>query len=66
MRQIDEVIAWLLEGAPYIVYRTRRDLLDLAEDQPQVSAARRVMLAESPVQSLIIVLPVDGGASIGF
>lgn len=46
-------IDWLLEGEPYIEYRTRRDLLGQVEDEPQVYSARRSMLASLPVQNLI-------------
>ncbi len=46
-------IDWLLQGEPYIVYRTRRDLLGQAEDHPQVIAARQAMLAQAPVQALV-------------
>ena len=46
-------IDWLLEGEPYIEYRTRCDLLGQAELDPQVQAARGDMLASSPVQTLV-------------
>ena len=46
-------IDWLLEGEPWIVYRTRRDLLEQAEDDPQVVAARQAMLANPQVQALV-------------
>ncbi len=53
MEQENSTLAWLLEGAPYIEYRTRRDLLDQPEDDPQVAAARRAMLADPQVQGLV-------------
>jgi hypothetical protein len=46
-------VAWLLEGAPYIRYRTRRDLSGLPEDDPQVAADRHAMLADPAVQEII-------------
>ena len=53
MEPTNDTITWLLEGAPYIEYRTRRDLLDQPEDDPRVAAARRVMLEDPQVQGLI-------------
>ncbi len=53
MEQTNETTTWLLEGAAYVEYRTRRDLLDQPEDDPQVAAARRSMLADPLVQALI-------------
>ncbi len=44
---------WLLEGEPWIVYRTRRDLLGQSEDDPQVKSARNAMLASAQVQNLV-------------
>jgi len=46
-------IDWLLEGEPFVQYRTRRDLLGEAEHEPPVEAARRAMLASLPVQNLV-------------
>lgn len=46
-------IDWLLEGDPWIVYRTRRDLLDQPEDDPAVRAARAAMLADARVDALL-------------
>jgi len=48
-----EPTAWLLEGPPWVQYRTRLDLLHQPEDHPQVLAARQAMLDSSPVQSLL-------------
>lgn len=53
MSRTDETIAWLLEGAPYIEYRTRRDLLDQPENDPQVAAARQGVLADPHVRALL-------------
>ncbi len=49
-------IAWLLEGEPWVAYRTRRDLLGQPEEHPQVRQAHQAMLADPHVQSLIVEL----------
>jgi hypothetical protein len=46
-------IDWLLEGEPYTVYRTRRDLLGEDDREPQVESARRAMLDSQPVRNLV-------------
>ena len=46
-------IDWLLEGAPWIEYRTRCDLLGQSEKDPQVKSARKSMLANAQVQNLV-------------
>jgi hypothetical protein len=46
-------IDWLLQGEPWIEYRTRRDLLGQAEGQAQVGRARKAMLADKGVQALV-------------
>jgi hypothetical protein len=46
-------IDWLLEGDPWVVYRTRRDLLGESEEAPAVAAARREMLASPLVKGLL-------------
>lgn len=46
-------IEWLLEGEPWIQYRTRLDLLDQPETDRQVKAARQSMLADPPVRQLV-------------
>jgi hypothetical protein len=46
-------IDWLLEGEPWIEYRTRLDLLGQSEQDPQVMSARKSMLAYPQVQTLI-------------
>jgi hypothetical protein len=49
----DKTIEWLLQGDPWIEYRTRLDLLGQAEKDPQVVAARKAMLADVKIQSLL-------------
>ena len=49
-------IDWLLEGEPWIAYRTRRDLLGQSEKDPQIRSARKSMLADPKVQKLVLEL----------
>lgn len=44
---------WLLEGEPWVAYRTRVDLLDQPEDDPQVLADRQAMIAHPTIQGLV-------------
>lgn len=46
-------IAWLLEGEPWVAYRTRRDLLGESEKAPAVKSARASILAEPAVKNLV-------------
>ena len=46
-------IEWLLEGEPWIEYRTRRDLLGQSETDPQVQAARKAMLVNARIRNLV-------------
>jgi hypothetical protein len=46
-------IDWLLEGEPWIEYRTRLDLLGQTEQDPQVISARKAMLENAHVQDLL-------------
>ncbi len=46
-------IDWLLEGEPYIEYRTRVDLLDQPENDLDVKRARQRMLADAMIRSLV-------------
>jgi hypothetical protein len=43
---------WLLEGPPWVVYRTRLDLLGQSECNPDVRSARGAMLAHPLVRAL--------------
>ena len=49
-------IDWLLEGEPWIEYRTRRDLLGQEEKHPQVRSARKAMLENAQIQNLLLEL----------
>ncbi len=44
---------WLLSGPPWVEYRTRVDLLEQAEDAPEVRRAREAMLDHSQVKTLV-------------
>lgn len=46
-------IDWLLEGEPFVEYRTRVDLLGRPEGDDAVAVARRGMMADSRVAGLI-------------
>lgn len=50
---VDAPVDWLLEGEPFVEYRTRRDLLGQTENDDAVRAAREAMLADSRVVGLI-------------
>ncbi len=45
-------IDWLLQGEPWIEYRTRLDLLGQSEKAPQVRAARKAMLTDVRIRAL--------------
>jgi hypothetical protein len=57
-------MVWLLEGEPWVEYRTRCDLLDQGEDDTQVRYARQAMLAHPQVQGLVNELAGWPGAVI--
>ncbi len=46
-------IDWLLEGEPWVEYRTRRDLLEQSEKDPHVKLARASMLENAQVKNLV-------------
>lgn len=49
----DKINEWLLQGEPWVEYRTRVDLLEQPEDDPQVRAARRKMMADPKIKALL-------------
>jgi hypothetical protein len=51
-----QTIEWLLQGEAWIQYRTRVDLLGQTEADPQVHAARKAMMADAKIQSLLVEL----------
>lgn len=46
-------VDWLLEGEPFVEYRTRLDLLGQSENDPAVRLARKAMLEDPRVVSLV-------------
>jgi len=50
---VDALTEWLLEGPPWVRYRTLLDLLDEPEDAPQVMTARHALIADRQVKSLL-------------
>ncbi len=44
---------WLLEGEPWIEYRTRLDLMSQSENNPQVISARNSMLSNVQIRKLL-------------
>ena len=46
-------IDWLLEGEPWVVYHTRRDLLGQSEKEPEVTSARGDMVASTQMHKLV-------------
>jgi len=49
----DKTIDWLLQGEPWVEYRTRVDLLEQPETNPKVKVARKAMLADPKIRSLL-------------
>ena len=49
----DVLINWLLDGEPWVEYRTRIDLLDQSENEPQVIEAYNATLAHPNIHNLI-------------
>lgn len=48
-----DTLNWLLEGPPWVAYRTRLDLLGQTEDDVAVRSDRAAMLAHPQVRSLV-------------
>jgi hypothetical protein len=48
-----DVVPWLLEGPPWVRYRTRLDLLGEPADAPEVEADRSATLADPQAQDLL-------------
>jgi len=50
---MSELTSWLLEGPPWVQYRTRIDLLGQTENTSEVRATREAMLAHPQIQDLV-------------
>jgi len=61
---MSDLTNWLLEGPPWVQYRTRIDLLSQPENDPDVIAAREAMLATPQVGSLLEELAAWPGAPL--
>ena len=57
-------VEWLLDGEPFVEYRTRVDLLGEPEDDPRVAVARAAMLSDPRVRELVRGLSAWPGAVI--
>jgi hypothetical protein len=49
----NKTIEWLLQGEPWVEYRTRLELLEQSESDPEVIAARQGMLSDPKIKSLL-------------
>jgi hypothetical protein len=49
----DKTVDWLLQGEYWVQYRTRVDLLQQKETDPQVVTARKAMLADPRIKALL-------------
>ena len=49
----DKLIVWLLEGPPWVQYRTRIDFLGQSKSDPEVLQARQAMVEHPLVQGLL-------------
>jgi hypothetical protein len=50
---MESVVAWLLEGPPWVEYRARVDLLAQSPDHPDVVKAKRALLRSPEVKDLL-------------
>jgi hypothetical protein len=50
---VNETIKWLLEGEPWIEYRTRVDLLEQSESELEVIDAKKKMINHPLIQPLL-------------
>jgi len=50
---MSELINWLLEGPSWVEYRTRIDLMNQTEDDPEVSLARSKLLKDKKINKII-------------
>jgi hypothetical protein len=53
MQGLDKVVDWLLEGPPWVQYRTRIELLGQPESDSEVTTARQAMLTHPQIGTLL-------------
>ena len=61
---MDKLVEWLLEGPPWVQYRTRIDLLGQPESNSEVAANRQAMLAHPKIRTLLSELSGWPGSSL--
>jgi len=64
MKSVDKAIEWLLQGPPWVQYRTRLDLLGQSGSDSEVIAARQAMLAHPQIQTLLSELKTWPGPAL--
>jgi hypothetical protein len=50
---VRDLIDWLLEGEPFVEYRTRVDLLGQLDNAPDVIDAKKRMIEDQKIQVLL-------------
>jgi hypothetical protein len=50
---LKDIVKWLMEGEPWVEYRTRLDLLEQSESEPEVVSARKKMINHPKIQLLL-------------
>jgi len=50
---LKDIVKWLLEGEPWVEYKTRVDLLKQSESEPEVLSARKRMISHPKIQLLL-------------
>jgi len=48
-----ETVKWLLDGEPWVEYRTRLDLLEQSEDEKEVLEAKKNLVSHPQIQSML-------------
>jgi hypothetical protein len=64
MKSMDKVIEWLVQGPPWVQYRTRFDLLGQSERDSELITARQEMLAHPQIKTLLLELAEWPGAAL--
>jgi hypothetical protein len=61
---MDKVVEWLLEGPPWVQYRTRIELLGQSESDSEVITARQAMLTHPQIRTLLSELSAWPGPAL--